>query len=258
MSTEVRPRNVIVLSSASGGTGLSTTAAMLAWTFVLRGRSCALVDLDLSGGGLDVLLGIENESGPCLQDLDAPLGTIDGGALVGELPSWEGVHVLAYAPWKGDPPAHWESTAAVDALSEANDVVLVDAGRGEVFMTVPGLLQARQLIMAELSVLGLARAGAHVAALRKAGAGTAVVLCAQPRGAPPRSGAVAMAEATAYLGGEPFGPLATDRRLCADVLDGLGIRAVPRRHRAVLEALAGELDPTADRRDGPVGGDSGR
>ena len=168
MSTEVRPRNVIVLSSASGGTGLSTTAAMLAWTFVLRGRSCALVDLDLSGGGLDVLLGIENESGPCLQDLDAPLGTIDGGALVGELPSWEGVHVLAYAPWKGDPPAHWESTAAVDALSEANDVVLVDAGRGEVFMTVPGLLQARQLIMAELSVLGLARAGAHGAALRKA------------------------------------------------------------------------------------------
>ncbi|PWD50709.1 hypothetical protein C8046_08650 [Serinibacter arcticus] len=46
---------------ARGGVGASVTAALLARSAVDTGRSAGLVDL---GGGLDVVLGIEDEPGP--------------------------------------------------------------------------------------------------------------------------------------------------------------------------------------------------
>ena len=79
---------VVVLSSAVAGVGVSTLAAMLARTLTQRGVKCVLVDADLQGGGLDVLLGIENEDGSRFGDINAPLGNVDGKALLRELPVW--------------------------------------------------------------------------------------------------------------------------------------------------------------------------
>lgn len=57
-------RNTVVFSSASGGAGTSVFAAR--WShgrLAQRKLQCALVDCDFAAGGIDVLLGIENEPG---------------------------------------------------------------------------------------------------------------------------------------------------------------------------------------------------
>ena len=65
----------------------------------------------------------------------------------------------------------------------------------------------------------------------------------EPRGAPRRSAAttVATAEAIAYLGADILGPVRHTPALCSDILEGLGIREVPRRNRRVVGALAERL-----------------
>ena len=75
-----------------------------------------------------------------------------------ELMMWEGVRVLPYDPWSARQPDWWEVQAAIRALAETNDVVIVDAGQGGLIETVPDLRSGMQVIAAELSVMGLARA----------------------------------------------------------------------------------------------------
>ena len=76
-----------------GGAGTSVFAAMVAWRLAQRKLQCALVDCDFAAGGIDVLLGIENEPGLRFQTVDIPLGKTEGAALNGELPQWERVGV---------------------------------------------------------------------------------------------------------------------------------------------------------------------
>lgn len=47
-----------------------------------------------------------------------------------ELMMWEGVRVLPYDPWSARQPDWWEVQAAIRALAETNDVVIVDARSG--------------------------------------------------------------------------------------------------------------------------------
>lgn len=124
--------------SASGGCGLSVTAACYARTLASVGLRCALVDLDFDGGGLDVTLGLEGEHGLRWSGVDAPLGRIDGDALVRELIDWNGIAVLPADPWNKEAPSWWHITAALGALCEVCDVVVVDSGR----MSLPGRLEA--------------------------------------------------------------------------------------------------------------------
>lgn len=234
---------------------------MLAWTLTERQTTCALVDADLNGGGLDVLLGIEREPGLCMQDLDAPLGSMDGEALNGELPHWEQVRVLAYAPWRGDKPEPWEMQAAVTALAEANQMELVDAGRGAVFEQVPDLLAGMHLVGVELSVLGLARARVHLNALEDLGVTRPLIVGIEPRGADRRSSVVAAAEAASYLGDRMLGPVKSDGALCSSILGGLGIQRISRRNRKTLEQLADEIEAacgTSHFIDSPPSGESWR
>ena len=92
--------NVVIVDSVVAGVGASTLAAILARELNERGLKCVLVDADLQGGGLDVLLGMENEDGSRLGEISAPLGIIDGKALLRELPVWDGVPLLSCDPWK--------------------------------------------------------------------------------------------------------------------------------------------------------------
>ncbi|NEG55333.1 P-loop NTPase [Bifidobacterium sp. SMA15] len=250
---------IVTFTSPSGGVGLSTMVALTGLTLAKRGIRCAMLDADLSGGGLDVLLGIEHEPGLTLQDLDAPLGRIEGDALNHELPQWEGLRVLSHSPWRGDPPDWWELQAAIEALGEANDVVLVDAGRGEAMAHAPELACSRRVVAIELSVLGMARAKAHLAGIDRlegsvAGGdcgGDPLIVGMSPRGASRRASdtAVAMAEVIAYLGDDVLGPVRCVPSLCADILAGLGIRSVPRRNRRVIDAIADWIDDGSERSD---------
>ncbi len=158
LTTDTSFHNIVTMTSGHGGVGLSVMASMLAWTLARREHSCALIDADFVAGCLDLLLGVEREPGLRFSQVDAPLGRIEGDAMNHELMMWEGVRVLPYDPWSARQPDWWEVQAAIRALAETNDVVIVDAGQGGLIETVPDLRSGMQVIAAELSGMGLARA----------------------------------------------------------------------------------------------------
>lgn len=156
--------NVVVIDSVVAGVGTSTLAALLARELSERGLKCVLVDADLQGGGLDVLLGVENEDGSRFGEISAPLGNIDGKALLRELPIWDGVPLLACDPWKTENPQSWEVQACIHALSQVRSVVVVDMGQWNGLQDLTELRKAIRITVVELTVLGLARAKANLRA----------------------------------------------------------------------------------------------
>lgn len=245
--TPAESGNIIVFCSASGGIGTSTLAAMTAWRLKRRGRSCALVDGDIDSGGLDVLIGIEQEEGLRLQTMDAPLGRLDGSALNRELPQWEGMPVLASHPWRGERPEPWTVAAALRALGKSNDIVLVDAGDIGVWKSTALLHFCTLVLPVELTVLGLARARAAMSAIRQSGDHTPLLVGMTPRGSPPRRGAVGREEAESYLHAELLGVATHERKLQSDMAHGLGIRAIGKGCRKTVDALADGIEKALKR-----------
>ena len=239
---------LVCCSSVSGGIGLSTLSAMVARQVASRGPSCALVDADFRAGGLDVLLGLENEPGLRFGDIEAPIGRIEGEALERGLPHWDGVSVLAHHPWDGDEPQVWEVQAALSALNRVHDIVLVDCADGTVWRMLPELRQAVHLVAVELSVLGLARAGAHLSELNVEDetddhTSREVMVVGFP---PYRSGhrgtvVVSREEAEDYLGLPLIATVRYDQGLAHDLVEGFGITSIPRGSRVAVEAIVERL-----------------
>lgn len=242
LSTDVALRNIVTLTSGHGGIGLSVMAALLAQTLSERGQSCALVDADFMSGCLDLLLGVEQEPGLRFSQIDAPLGRIEGAALNHELIAWEGVRVLPCDPWNRRQPEWWEIQAVIRALAEANDVVIVDAGRGSLMKTVNDLRYGMQVMAAELSVIGLARAKAHRLRLSAWECEAPYIVGIEPRGTPRGRGGVDVAEAEDYLSADVSGPIRPTARLCGDLLEGLGLRSVPKGSRKTIDSLADAVE----------------
>ena len=84
---------VVSLTGGSGGVGTSTLAAALAFAGARDDRRTLLVDTDLGGGGIDVLLGAEHLAGWRWGRFDAARGHL--GDLAGQLPHCDGVDLLA-------------------------------------------------------------------------------------------------------------------------------------------------------------------
>ena len=117
------------------------------------------------------------------------------------------------------------------------------------------------MVFVELSVLGLARAQMHIEWLEQVGLNSVeqrntppgigqevrpmaavpgqivAAVGVEPRGTVRERGMVTPDEATSYLGRDVIGTLRADGHLCGDVLEGLGVRAVPRRNRPVIDEL---------------------
>jgi secretion/DNA translocation related CpaE-like protein len=123
-----RARLVAVLG-ARGGVGASTLAAALARAAVRAGACTALVDLDASGGGLDVLLGAEHEPGLRWADLRAERAGFPPQALSLALPSWCGVRVLSGDVRGASAVAELVVDDAVRALAGAHDLLVLDVPR---------------------------------------------------------------------------------------------------------------------------------
>jgi hypothetical protein len=81
---------VIGVVGGHGGVGASSFAAVLAAV-----GGATLIDLDITGGGCDVLLGIEDLPGARWSALRLGGGSLDGTALVAALPQWRVTPVLA-------------------------------------------------------------------------------------------------------------------------------------------------------------------
>ncbi|WP_409483917.1 hypothetical protein [Arsenicicoccus dermatophilus] len=116
----------IAVQGASGGLGASSLVAAVAVRGAQSGRQVVCVDHVSSGGGLDVVLGIEQRPGLRWPDLRRARGHIDGAELVGALPSRRGVHVLAADRAHPHPVAGPAVRAVRDALVDAADLVIHD------------------------------------------------------------------------------------------------------------------------------------
>ena len=237
------PKNVVIGSAANSGIGLSTTLALLASNIASKKYVVALIDADISNGGLDVLLGLEQDEGRRLQEVQAPLGRLDGYVLRCELLHWNNVDILAYSPWKNQEPKPWVIEAAIRGLAKACDVVIVDIGSGlsarKLLQDLPTLAEVPTIFAAELSVLGLARLRAHWRNLELDNKNyaknlTSIVAGLNPRGLSNRFCPVEVGEACDYLLCNVEGPIGHDSKMYEDIIGGYGIRGVPKCAQATV------------------------
>jgi secretion/DNA translocation related CpaE-like protein len=114
---------VVGVAGGSGGVGASSFAAVLADA----AQPAVLVDLDTIGGGLDVLLAIEDSPGARWSRLRLDGGRLDPQALLGGLPRWRSVPVLAV---DGDAPTPAAALQVVETAAQVGTVV-VDLPRAQ-------------------------------------------------------------------------------------------------------------------------------
>jgi hypothetical protein len=143
---------VLGVVGGSGGVGASTFAAVLAAV-----AGAVLVDLDAVGGGIDVLLGIEDVPGARWSGLRVGGGRIDPALLADGLPRWGRVPVLA----ADAAPISVDAVAPVIEAGAALGPVVVDLGRGpsaQREVAVAGCVLVVLLALAEVRGLIAARA----------------------------------------------------------------------------------------------------
>ena len=75
-ATAVSSVILLPIVGASGGLGASTCALQLARLCAHEGLRTCVIDVDFSGGGLDVLAGCEEQEGLRWHNIQAPLGSI--------------------------------------------------------------------------------------------------------------------------------------------------------------------------------------
>lgn len=173
---------MIGVVGGSGGVGASAFAAVLA---VVAGSS-VLVDVDVCGGGVDVLLGIEDMPGARWSGLRLAGGHLDPVALVGGLPRAGPCAVLAADAPALDPGAVTQVVAAAALLGP----VVLDLPRGACAERAAGLLGCDlAVVLARADVAGLVAAHAVTSALPELPLGVVV-----------RRGEIAASEAARLVG----------------------------------------------------------
>ena len=153
---------VIGVAGGRGGAGASVFAAALA----LSGEASLLVDLDPCGGGIDLLLGAEADSGLRWPDFGRQSGRLAWPSLRDALPRRAGVSVLSGARQFHEiqPGA---VVAVVEAARRAGVTVVCDIPR----QLTPAGLQAVPLadlvvVVTSCDVRGIAAAGSSISVLR--------------------------------------------------------------------------------------------
>lgn len=117
----------VTVLGGHGGAGASTLAAGLAWAGAQHGTPTLLVDLDPLGGGVDLLMGIEQVDGwrwPRLRSASGHLGDLRG-----QLPQLEGMDVLSMARGEACEPSPAAVAAVLASAGHTHPLVVVDLGR---------------------------------------------------------------------------------------------------------------------------------
>jgi secretion/DNA translocation related CpaE-like protein len=118
VETSIPGASVIGVVGGCGGAGASTFAAALAVTCASSGPT-VLIDADKCGGGLDVLLGAEQQPGARWPDLAGTKGRLGAAALTEALLQVDGFAVLS-----------WDRAGSADLRVEAAAAVMDAAIRG--------------------------------------------------------------------------------------------------------------------------------
>ena len=169
---------VIGVLAGSGGIGASSFAATLA-AVAARDRECVLIDLEPVSGGIDVLLGIEDEPGVRWSGLRLDGGRLDPQLLADGLPRWASAAVLA-----ADTVPEPDAVSQLIGVARELGPVVVDLGR----FASPSRQAAVELcslivVMARSDVAGVTAARSVVASARPGSCG--VLVRRTPGGARP-------------------------------------------------------------------------
>lgn len=258
---------VVAVVGAAGGVGSSTLACLLARRRAAAGERVVLVDLDPGGGGLDVLLGVEQVPGARWSDLRHTGSGVEAAPLLDALPHWRGVAVVAQdgrgrgAGGQGGGPVPDVVGAVLDAVTIGGGVVVLDAsartatagaGLDDVWAAAASRTDASVLVTAQ-DVVGVAAA----LAVRSTLGGERGGLVLRSRRAP----VVAPVEASQALGLRHVATVPADRSVGPSTDRGLGpvpgralSRAVARVDAACARSAERPRGRAAGRRAGRAGG----
>jgi secretion/DNA translocation related CpaE-like protein len=159
---------VVAVLGGRGGAGASVLAAGLAVTAANCGKRVLLVDADPLGGGLDLVLGWEDDRGVRWSALTGTSGHLDATALVGALPGRGDLAVLSFDRREVAPAPPAAMTAVLDAGRHARDLVVVDLPRHLDPAAVVALQAADQGLLVVPAEVRAATAAAAVAAAASA------------------------------------------------------------------------------------------
>jgi len=139
--------DVIAVIGAVGGAGATSVAAALARHLHERSGSGVLVDLDPTGGGIDLLVGGETCSGARWDELAGISGRVDERVLMQALPMIAELPVLSWAPMSDVEPDVVAVEHVIDALCRRRGLVVVDLGRGVDARSSAVLTRAAQAVV---------------------------------------------------------------------------------------------------------------
>ncbi|WP_130866287.1 septum site-determining protein Ssd [Acidipropionibacterium timonense] len=219
---------VLLLGQASGGLGASTMAAGVAFSAVDAGWSCALVELDPGGGGLDLLVGAERVDGWRWPQLASARGTV--GDLRTHLPSIDGVHLVSAGRQDCTVGARARGSVVESLVSDLDLLVLDRGSLGDADLM--GLAVDRRFDLVGADLRGL------LAARNRSGGAGQVLL----RRGPGRR--MSSGDAGAVLGREPLLVVPQDDRLPRSLDQGeapwvMASRSWLRACREVVEVVMG-------------------
>ncbi|MDQ6937194.1 MAG: hypothetical protein M3140_05725 [Actinomycetota bacterium] len=234
MSAHRETAPVIAVVGGCGGAGASTLCALLGAVGWHDHTSPVLVDLDPTGGGIDVTLGAETVDGARWSGLHSAGDRLDPDQLVEGLPRWCDVPFLACDLLEPPTPA-----AVSSVLAAAGDIgpVIVDVGRW------PTPARAATLAVAAAVVLVVP---GDVRAIAAAATQRAVIEQAGEFRGPwqlvvrDEDAAVTPARAADALGVELTGTLRGDPGLRGARDCGIDLRRVRRSSRALARAIVAQ------------------
>jgi secretion/DNA translocation related CpaE-like protein len=123
---------VLTVLGARGGAGASVFAVAVGLTALKAGDNTLLVDCDPKGGGLDLVLGAEEEKGMRWPDMQLSAGRVAASSLHMSLPARRRGNAqltLLSGARKGEGPAPDAVAAVIEAGRRAGEVVVCDLPR---------------------------------------------------------------------------------------------------------------------------------
>lgn len=121
---------VLAVLGAAGGVGASSLVAAIAQSAVADGSSVTVVDLDPNGSGCELYLGAqEAPAGLVWSDLAKSRGRLRGEMLRAALPQVQGCAVLGWGTHSPSMPEPQVVGSAIDSVTYACDLVVVDLPR---------------------------------------------------------------------------------------------------------------------------------
>jgi secretion/DNA translocation related CpaE-like protein len=157
------PAPVLAVLGGRGGAGASVLATGLAVTAANHGRRVLLVDGDPLGGGLDLVLGWEDDQGLRWPELAEASGRLEPGRFVAALPGRGELAVVSFDRRELAAPPPEAMAAVLAAGRAARDLVVVDLPRQLDPAAVTALRAADQALLVVPAEVRAVTAAAKVA-----------------------------------------------------------------------------------------------